>query len=262
MKKLATTILLSTGILCLSAPAFGIDVYVNNDKMNFEVQPTVENGSTLVPMRAIFEKLGATVDYDGKTQVITSKKDDTTIILNPHSAIAQKNDLMIFLEPSAKVVNGNTLVPLRFISESLDYKVDYDAMLEDVFIYNTDEGNTIHKKLHKEYYIVGNILDEMAVALRGGDSLTDKEYYQNFINNISGSKTIGNIKAAVIKDYQKYVNNENSELSYMWEIGDTLYKAIYEEGKLSDSQIKESEQKLKEFYKKVEQNKDKTTFPK
>ncbi len=154
MKKLATALLLSAGILTLSAPAFGIDVYVNNDKMNFDIQPTVINGNTLVPMRAIFEKLGATVDYDAKTQVITSKKDETTIVLNLHSPMAQKNGEYIGLNPSAKVVNGNTLVPLRFISESLDYKVDYDSMLEDVFIYNTDEGNTIHEQMQKNIWLL------------------------------------------------------------------------------------------------------------
>ena len=253
MKKLATTFLLSAGILCMSAPAFGIDVYVNNDKMNFDVQPTVINGNTLVPMRAIFEKLGATVDYDAKMQTITSKKGDITVSLNLNSPVAKKNDEMIGLPILPRVIDGNTLVPLRFISESLDYNVDYDAMLEDIFIYDTEEGNTLHKQLHKDYLIVGSTFDDMTYAMNGKKSLMTKDYYQNFINGISGNKTMGNIQKAIEDDYHNYINEKDSSLSYLW---DMMVKGYEEDG------LSGLETSAKNGYQKMEQNKDKTTFPK
>ena len=78
-------------------------------------------------MRAIFEAMGASVEWDGTTQTVTSVKGDTTISLTLNKETATVNGESISLAVPAKLINGNTMVPLRFVSESLGAEVNWDG---------------------------------------------------------------------------------------------------------------------------------------
>ena len=134
-KNFAILILAVMMVFAFSATAFAATpkVFVGGQKMVFDVPPTVQNGTTLVPMRAIFETLGATVDYSNG--LITGTKGDTTIKLRINSKTATKNGQAITLAVPAKTINGRTMVPLRFIAESLDKNVDYDGQYQTISIY-------------------------------------------------------------------------------------------------------------------------------
>ncbi|MBR6646930.1 MAG: copper amine oxidase N-terminal domain-containing protein, partial [Clostridia bacterium] len=54
-----------------------VSVYIEGKKIEFDVQPQIISGRTMVPMRKIFEQLGATVEWEQGTQTITGKKEDT-----------------------------------------------------------------------------------------------------------------------------------------------------------------------------------------
>ena len=97
-----------------------INVQVNNNAINFDQQPIVENGRTLVPLRAIFESLGAEVDWDSKTQTIVGTKGDTTVTLVVGNTTATVNDNVVELDVPPKIINDRALVPARFIAESLN----------------------------------------------------------------------------------------------------------------------------------------------
>lgn len=104
--------------------------------IDFDQPPIIENGRTLVPMRKIFETLGATVNWDGETQTITSTKGDTTIVLTVGNTTAYKNGEPIELDVPAKIINGRTLVPVRFIGESLDMVVEWHEYDRIVALYH------------------------------------------------------------------------------------------------------------------------------
>ncbi|WP_422879851.1 copper amine oxidase N-terminal domain-containing protein [Neomoorella humiferrea] len=87
---------------------------------------TVEQGRTLVPLRAIFEALGADVNWDAATQTVTGTKGATIVKLTIGSTIAYVSGQAVPLDVPGKILNGRTLVPLRFISESLGAEVVYD----------------------------------------------------------------------------------------------------------------------------------------
>jgi putative sterol carrier protein len=108
-------------------------VVLDGTPMNFEVPPVVEDGRTLVPMRAIFEAQGATVEWEEATQTVTAQKGDVTVKLTIGGK-AFVNDEEVALEVAAKLVDGRTLVPLRFVSESLGAKVDWTEETETVTI--------------------------------------------------------------------------------------------------------------------------------
>ena|GEM_PF-6811561 len=87
----------------------------------------VVNGRTLVPLRAIFEQLGAEVNWDGAAQTIHAIKGNTEIQLQVNSSIALKNNSQVTLDTAPQMISGKTMVPLRFIGESLGAEVIWDG---------------------------------------------------------------------------------------------------------------------------------------
>lgn len=101
-------------------------VMLDGKQMQFEVPPIIDNGRTLVPMRAIFEAMGAQVDWNDAAQTVTAKLGDTTIILTIGSTAPTVNGKVWPLDVPAKIVNNRTLAPLRFIGEALGGTVTWD----------------------------------------------------------------------------------------------------------------------------------------
>ena len=113
-----------------------ITTYLNNEQLNFDILPITENDRTLVPMRAIFEALGAEVEWENETQTATATKDGITVSVTIDSNRMQKNGEEIKLDVPARLVgDSRTLVPLRAISEAFGCRVEWDEELQRVDIY-------------------------------------------------------------------------------------------------------------------------------
>lgn len=148
MKKLislALVVLMLGGMLVM--PAYAEDeiaVLLRGELLEFDVPPQIINGRTLVPMRTIFEELGATVDWNGDTKTVTSVREDKTIILTIDSYTMYVNDEAVTLDVAPCLINGRTMVPARAVSESFDLKVDWDNEWRAVLI--TDSINAENNK--------------------------------------------------------------------------------------------------------------------
>ena len=126
MKKLIAGSLVA-GMLVVPAMAQEVSVYLNNERMVFDQNPIIENGRTLVPLRSIFEGLGAEVKWDPDIQEVRGISNDKEVILRIGDTAATVNGQPVTLDVAAKIENGRTLVPLRVISESLGTEVKWDA---------------------------------------------------------------------------------------------------------------------------------------
>lgn len=128
---IASLMLLNLGVMVATpAPATAasqIKVIVNEQNLSMEVPPQIDKGRTLVPLRAIFEALKADVNWNANTKTIIAKKDDTTIQLTVGQKAARKNGNTLNLDVPAKIVNGRTLVPVRFIGEAFNCQVNWNA---------------------------------------------------------------------------------------------------------------------------------------
>ncbi len=102
-----------------------IEVTLDGELLSFDVPPTIIGGRTLVPLRVIFEALGATVDWNSATKTVTGIKDSTKISLKVNSNVAYVNSNTVRIDVPATVINGRTLVPARFIAESLGTDVEW-----------------------------------------------------------------------------------------------------------------------------------------
>lgn len=105
----------------------GIAVIVNGNKIEFDVEPQIINGRTMVPVRGIFEALNAAVEWDGNTQTVITKKDNTIIKFTINELSFKKNNELKDLDVPAQIIDGRTLVPVRAIGESFDCTVDWDG---------------------------------------------------------------------------------------------------------------------------------------
>ena len=135
---------LALAALLMTLPLAGhaqapIHVVLNGTPLVFTgTQARQIKGSTLVPMRGIFEALGATVHFDKATQTVYGQKGATAIILPLGALTATVNGQPQSLPQAAQLINGTTLVPLRFISQSLGASVRWNPVDSTVTIQTVD----------------------------------------------------------------------------------------------------------------------------
>ncbi|MDO4300873.1 MAG: copper amine oxidase N-terminal domain-containing protein [Clostridia bacterium] len=103
-----------------------IKVILNGENLNFIQEPIIKYARVLVPMRTIFERMGATVEWNSATSTIFAEKDSTVISVKLWSNKALVNGKTIELPAPVIMENGTAMVPLRFISESFGADVDWD----------------------------------------------------------------------------------------------------------------------------------------
>ena len=139
MKKVLCLVL--TIALLVSSFAFqtvfaadDIKVLVNGKSLTMDQPPVLVNDRTLVPVRAIFEALGAKVDWNNDTNTATGELNGTTVEIQIENTVAKVNGKDVTLDVPAKLISDRTLVPVRFISESLGAKVDWEDATQTVVI--------------------------------------------------------------------------------------------------------------------------------
>lgn len=121
-----------------------VSVILNDNTMSFEVPPIIENGRTLVPLRAIFEAMGAVVEWNEETRTVIASKGSNVVVLPLNSTKPTVNGKFYTLEVPAKIVQNRTLAPLRFVAEAFGGQVDWNESTKTVKITAASTG-TIDK---------------------------------------------------------------------------------------------------------------------
>lgn len=119
-------------------PKSAVNVKVFDRYIDFSVinqWPFIENNRTLVPLRAVFEVLNCNVEWDNDKNSAIVEHGSTIIIIPANSQTAYVNGVARGLDTTAKLVNGRIMVPLRFISESINKTVIWDDVDKTVLIY-------------------------------------------------------------------------------------------------------------------------------
>lgn len=113
----------------------GAMVRINEKLVRFDSQhPIIQDGRTLIPIRAVSEMLGAKVDWDGDAQCAIVKKNGKTIKMYIDDTTAYVNGSERELDCPAQLINNRTLVPLRFVAEALGVNVEWDGDARTVMI--------------------------------------------------------------------------------------------------------------------------------
>jgi hypothetical protein len=104
-----------------------VKVVIDGSPVYLDSPPMIVGGRVLVPLRGVFERLGATVIWDPASQTIRAQRGPTAIALAIGASQATVNGQAEPLETPALLVGGRTMVPLRFISQALGANVGWDA---------------------------------------------------------------------------------------------------------------------------------------
>ena len=103
-------------------------------------KPVIKNNRTLLPVRALIESLGGTVQWDPKTRSVTINLNGNTIVLTIGKNTALVNGIKTKIDPknpkvTPVIINGRTYLPLRFIAENLNCVIDWNAATRTISIY-------------------------------------------------------------------------------------------------------------------------------
>ncbi|GGG07475.1 hypothetical protein GCM10010912_60140 [Paenibacillus albidus] len=113
----------------------GVKLYVNGEEPASEVAPILKNGSTFVPFRAISEALEAEVIWNKEERSVTVTRDGITVKLFIDKKLAYVDGKQVTLQAPPAIINGSTVVPVRFVSEALKATVKWEPVSRSVVIY-------------------------------------------------------------------------------------------------------------------------------
>ena len=163
----------------------GVSVVVDGELVDFSVygvEPLItEVGRTIVPLRAVFEVMGAEVDWDNETRTVTAVKGDIVVVLAIDSTTPTINGVEVEIDQPAIIMNDRTMAPLRFVAEAFGGVVDWNNELKTAFI-------TLPKEAVEEPAVEEEATDEEATdeeatdveaadedAVAGEDEAADSE---------------------------------------------------------------------------------------
>lgn len=115
-------------------------VLARGRQLKFDTPPVIKDGRTLIPVRAVSEAFGAQVTWDPDTKTVTVVRGETTITLEIGAFTATVNGEETPLDVPSEIMNGRTVIPLRFVVESLGLSVEWESGTETVVIEDADDS--------------------------------------------------------------------------------------------------------------------------
>ena len=146
-----------------TAAAASVQVTLNGKPLSFDAAPAIENGRVLVPMRGVLESLGYSVHWKEHTQTVLAMKDGVDIFLPINSRTVTVNNETVQIDVPAKLQNGRTFVPLRFLAEYSGADVQWDESSSTVMIQSADAED--YRKEDAVVYIQTNKMQGSGVVL-------------------------------------------------------------------------------------------------
>ena len=136
MKKYIILILMAFCISVMGAPAFASDIqiFINDELKSVDPKPFIQDGRTYVPIRFVAENFGASVDWDTEQQKVTISQPGKIINLYINSTQATVNEGTIQIDAVPMIMEGRTVVPLRFVVENLGLNVKWDEPTKSIFL--------------------------------------------------------------------------------------------------------------------------------
>ncbi|MCI3920594.1 stalk domain-containing protein [Paenibacillus sp. TRM 82003] len=191
------------GALPLSAGAASAKVTVTLDgtKVAFDTAPKTVDGRTMVPYKALADKVGAKVAWDESSKRVTMTKGDKQVALTVGSKKAIAGKETIELDAAPVLENGRVLVPLRFVGESLGIWVSWNgatstAALETQKSIKHALGTTVLKSVPERVVVLFNGAVDISVTLGvqpvgAVESYVEQPFYYYLRSEMIGTKVLG-----------------------------------------------------------------------
>ena len=146
---------------------------VDGYSVESEVPPVIIKEKTMIPLRAVFERMGAEVSWNGDDRLVEISMGDSEVQLTIDSSVALVNGEQKMMEVPALIINDTTMIPLRFVGESLNCKVGWEDLSRTVLISSPE----IKKTTLIESIKIREKDDYYRVTIKGEDKI---EGYSSF----------------------------------------------------------------------------------
>lgn len=182
---------------------------LQNEITNVELlcAPYTKSDRTLIPVRFVSENFGAKVDWDEDTKTVTINKDGKTVTLQINSTTAYDGETPVTLDTAPEQTNDVTMVPVRFVAETLGYTVNYSQMGEKVLVCDEKPLFEINGKniMPSELKAYSNI------AIAQYNATPNKEFADYIYNSFKGYCVLANSMDENILAQNIKMINENAE---------------------------------------------------
>lgn len=195
-----------------------IKVVIDGKQLHVSSPPFMESNRVFVPMRSVFQALGATVVWDGAKQTITAAKDGQKMTLSIGSKTATVNGKTHPLDALPRIVNGQTYVPARFVSEALGATVKWDGHKRIVSIASPQKRGPVKQRI--DLYVDDALMQKEAFVISGVAFVPVRDVFHEFGISFSYDVKTGTLKAkkgvhelhAVVGTKEAVINGERKEL--------------------------------------------------
>jgi hypothetical protein len=191
-------------VVCSSATVFAEDpirVVVDGTTVVFDQQPMVIEDRTMVPLRGIFEAMGADVDWVAESKTILARKADDIVMLQVGSKTLYRNDTAISMDVSPVIRGDRVLIPARAVAEAFGAEVLWKAEERTVLVTTSTSTTSFG-----EYSVTTK-----TVALEekddNGVTVLTAEYDYPQLSNPYGSSAIGQLNAMLEKEAREQSEN-------------------------------------------------------
>ena len=153
----------------------------------------IQNDRLMVPIRSIFETLGAVVLYNDMEQLLMAQKGDTIIALQINNKLAAVNNKTVTLDAAPILNHGRTLVPLRFVANALGAQVSWDNQSSTAIISGDIEPLPFQLLDSNDKAFIYNRLKELEdryMDIRSGQGYTDREEIADLLQQVFADREV------------------------------------------------------------------------
>ncbi len=170
MKRIVSYLLALVMIVSvMTVPSYAdnqINVTIDGAGQNYDVMPVNISGRVLVPMRGIFEALGAEVEWRDDLKTVYAAKGGKNVVVTIDSPNARIDGIGVKMDVAPAIIEGRTMVPVRFVSEAMGEDVEWDDSTKTVIITrNKNSGlkkliSDIHREVPSEFEKTNDFTEE------------------------------------------------------------------------------------------------------
>ncbi len=240
VKRLLATMVMSVTVLAQMQFVYAQDeekkttIIVDDKVLESKVPPVVADGYTLVPVRALSEALGFQVAWDDAEKKITLIKIGSYIEMRLNSMYVNVNGTQKLLDAMPRVIDGSTMIPIRFVSEGFGMYVTYDETflkdgskgiwITDNFLMNLENELTYAKKTDN-YIPVKNdankpvsryVLSEEGETIR---YIAKGDKYQDVVAKYPGVSTADTNKIVIGSLYEPGQKAVSGNMTFLFKDG-------------------------------------------
>ena len=184
-----------------------------------EQAPELIGGRTMAPLRAVFEHIGCEVSYEnGNISAVKGDEEVKLSIGNSEATVIRSGKTEKYiLDEAPTIINGRTLVPVRFIAEAIGCKINWNPIMREAVIIDVNEWKDKMKNdapLTDALFSLPISFANASASKKSGE-LNFSFNFKNIINPETNETLNSNIDVKITFDGKSQISNGNKSLEYL-----------------------------------------------